>query len=59
MKSVDKAAALAVPGVVAVEAIPQGVVVYAKDSYAAMRGRTALKVDWDLSQGRDAARARR
>lgn len=48
--SVDKTAALAVPGVVAVEAIPQGVVVYARDTYAAMRGRQALKVEWDLSK---------
>ncbi|MEO6214695.1 MAG: molybdopterin cofactor-binding domain-containing protein, partial [Sphingomonas sp.] len=50
VKSVDKQAALAVPGVVAVEAIPSGVVVYAKDTFAAMRGRAALKVDWDLSK---------
>lgn len=50
VKSVDKAAVLAVPGVVAVETIPQGVVVYGKDSFAAMRGRSALAVDWDLSK---------
>ncbi len=50
VKSVDKAAALAVPGVVAVEAIPQGVVVYAKDTFAALKGRSALKVEWDLSK---------
>lgn len=50
VKSVDKRAALAVPGVVAVEAIPQGVVVYAKDTFAAMRGRSALAVEWDLGK---------
>jgi len=50
VKSVDKRAALAVQGVVAVEAIPSGVVVYAKDTFAAMRGRAALKVEWDLAK---------
>ncbi len=50
VKSVDKAAALAVPGVVAVETIPQGVVVYAQDTYTAMRGRSALAVEWNLSK---------
>lgn len=49
VKSVDDSAALAIPGVVAVRQVPSGVVVYAKDSYAAMRGRSALKVDWDLA----------
>ncbi|MDO9368475.1 MAG: xanthine dehydrogenase family protein molybdopterin-binding subunit [Sphingopyxis sp.] len=49
VRSVDKAAALAVPGVVAVEAIAQGVVVYAKGTYPAMKGRAALSVEWDLS----------
>ncbi|RYD97701.1 MAG: xanthine dehydrogenase family protein molybdopterin-binding subunit, partial [Sphingomonadales bacterium] len=43
-------AALAVPGVLAVKTLPQGVVVYAKDSYAAMKGRAALDVTWDLSK---------
>lgn len=49
VKSVDDKAALSVPGVVAVKAIPQGVVVYAEDTYAAMKGRSALAVDWDTS----------
>ena len=48
--SVDDAAALAIPGVVAVRTIPQGVVVYGKDTYAALKGRKALKVQWDLSK---------
>ncbi|MGN6818970.1 MAG: molybdopterin cofactor-binding domain-containing protein [Sphingomonas sp.] len=50
VKSFDDKAALAVPGVVAVKAIPQGVVVYGRDTYAAMKGRAALSVDWDVSQ---------
>lgn len=50
VKSVDKTAALAVPGVLAVESVPMGVVVYAKDTFAAMRGRAALAVEWDLSK---------
>ncbi|MDH7974417.1 molybdopterin-dependent oxidoreductase [Sphingomonas sp. AR_OL41] len=48
--AVDDAAALAIPGVVAVKTIPQGVVVYGKDTYAALQGRKALKVNWDLSK---------
>jgi isoquinoline 1-oxidoreductase beta subunit len=48
--AVDDAAALAVPGVVAVKTIPQGVVVYGRDTYAALQGRKALKVQWDLSK---------
>lgn len=50
VKSVDDKAALAVPGVVAVKTIPQGVVVYGKDTFAAMKGRRALNVEWDLSK---------
>ncbi|MBX9858877.1 MAG: xanthine dehydrogenase family protein molybdopterin-binding subunit [Sphingomonas sp.] len=50
VKTVDDSAARAVAGVVAVKAIPQGVVVYAKDSFAAIKGRGALKVDWDLTK---------
>lgn len=50
VKSVIDTAALAVPGVLAVRTIPHGVVVYAKDSYAARRGVAALDVTWDLSK---------
>lgn len=50
VKSVIDTAAKAVPGVLAVKTIPQGVVVYAKDTHAAMKGRAALDVDWDLSK---------
>ncbi len=50
VKAVDDSATRAMPGVVAVKAIPQGVVVYAKDSFAAIKGRNALKVEWDLTK---------
>lgn len=47
---VNDAAARAIPGVIDVKTIPQGVVVYAKDSWAAIRGVAALDVTWDLSK---------
>jgi isoquinoline 1-oxidoreductase beta subunit len=50
VKSVIDTAALAVPGVLAVKTIPQGVVVYAQDGYAARKGAGALDVTWDLSK---------
>lgn len=50
VKAVVDTAALAVPGVLAVKAIPHGVVVYAKDGYAARKGAAALDVTWDLSR---------
>ncbi|WP_225771682.1 xanthine dehydrogenase family protein molybdopterin-binding subunit [Inquilinus sp. Marseille-Q2685] len=49
-KSVDSTAAKQVPGVVDVVTIPTGVAVVAKDSWAAMKGREALKIDWDFAQ---------
>jgi isoquinoline 1-oxidoreductase beta subunit len=50
VKSVDAAAAKAVPGVVNVVTIPQGVAVIADHTWAAFKGREALKVEWDGSQ---------
>jgi len=47
--SVDDAAARAVPGVVDVVRIPNGVAVVAKDTWSAIKGREALKVTWDDS----------
>ncbi|MFN0179512.1 MAG: molybdopterin cofactor-binding domain-containing protein [Gemmatimonadales bacterium] len=56
VKSVDKTAALAVPGVKAVVEIPAigngvnvhaGVAVVATSTWAALQGRRALKVEWD------------
>ncbi|MFV0299959.1 MAG: molybdopterin cofactor-binding domain-containing protein [Paracoccus sp. (in: a-proteobacteria)] len=45
--SVDDSEARAVPGVRAVHQLPQGVAVYADNTFAALRGRAALKIDWD------------
>lgn len=47
---VDKTAAKATPGVVDVVQIPEGVAVVARNMWAAVRGRDALKVQWDFSR---------
>lgn len=47
----DDRAARAVPGVVAVRAVPQGVAVYAEETWAAIQGRRALEVEWDERVG--------
>ena len=49
VKSFDSAAARQVRGVVDVLEIPQGVVVLAKSTWPAIRGREALKIEWDFS----------
>lgn len=46
VKSVVADDALAIPGVCAVHVIDSGVAVLADDSYAAMRGRRTLQVEW-------------
>ena len=48
--SFDATATKAVPGVVDVKQVPQGVAVYAKGFWAARKGREALKVSWDDSK---------
>lgn len=48
--SADDGAARAVKGVVDVKATPFGVAVLAENSYAALKGRDALKVTWDESE---------
>lgn len=48
--SFDDAEARKVSGVVDVRALPQGVAVYAEDTFSALKGRAALTVDWDLSK---------
>ncbi|MDH2327021.1 molybdopterin-dependent oxidoreductase [Cereibacter sp. SYSU M97828] len=48
--SFDDKAALAVPGVEMVRRIGAGVAVYAKGTYAALKGRRALDVEWDSAQ---------
>ncbi len=51
VKRVRSDAALAVPGVVAVRTLSQGVAVYAEETWAAIQGRRALEVEWDESAG--------
>jgi len=51
VKSFDPARALAVPGVEKVVQVPTGVAVVAAHTWAAMKGREALAVDWNLGPG--------
>jgi len=51
VKSVDDSAARAVNGVVDVRQVPTGVAVYARHTWAALKGRDALKIQWDLGTG--------
>jgi isoquinoline 1-oxidoreductase beta subunit len=48
---VDSAAAKAMPGVVDVVEIPDGVAVVANSYWAAVKARRALKIDWDFGAG--------
>lgn len=47
--SYDDAEAAKVAGVRAIRPLPQGVAVYADNTFAALQARKALKVEWDLS----------
>lgn len=49
VRSFDATAAKAVKGVVEVVEIPRGVAVVAQSTWAAIKGREALKVEWDES----------
>ena len=51
VKSLDDSAARAVKGVVDVKQIPAGVAVIAQHTWAAMKGREVLKIEWDLGPG--------
>jgi len=51
MVSFDASAARKVKGVTDVVAVPEGVAVVARSTWAAMQGRRALKVTWDESAG--------
>jgi len=51
MVSFDATAAKKVKGVTDVVAVPEGVAVVAKTTWAALQGRRALKVTWDESAG--------
>jgi isoquinoline 1-oxidoreductase beta subunit len=50
VKSVDGAAAKAIKGVVDVVSLPDAVAVLARDTWSAIRGRAALKIEWDDSK---------
>jgi isoquinoline 1-oxidoreductase subunit beta len=50
---VDDSAARAVAGVVDVKEVPSGIAVYATNTWAAKRGREALKIDWDAGPNRN------
>ena len=50
VKSFDAAQALAISGVTDVVEIPEGVAVVATDSWSAISGRNALKIEWDDDQ---------
>ncbi len=52
VRRVDDTAARAVSGVVDVKEIPAGIVVYATNTWAAKRGREALKIDWNEGANR-------
>lgn len=51
VRSFDASAALAVPGVVEVKQVPTGVAVIARHTWAALRGREALRIEWDPGTG--------
>jgi isoquinoline 1-oxidoreductase beta subunit len=47
VRSVDAAAAKAIPGMIEVVQVPAGVAVVGKSFWAAKQGRDALKIEWD------------
>ncbi len=49
-KSIDRAAALKIPGVTAVVEVPAGIAVLGKGFWPAHQGRAALRVEWDESK---------
>jgi len=51
LRSFDATTARAIRGVVSVKEIPSGVAVLAENTWAAIRGREALQIDWDLGEG--------
>lgn len=46
-EQIDDSAARAIPGVVDVQKIPSGIAVIAKNTWAALKGREALKASWN------------
>ncbi len=57
VKHVDAAAARKVKGVVKVVRVPTGVAVVARDTWSAIKGREALKVEWDFTKAEDVTSA--
>ncbi len=53
LKSFDDTAAKAVPGVLQVIQVPSGVAVVGSNTWAAISGRKALKIDWDMGPNTD------
>lgn len=51
LDSIDDSAAIRVPGVIKVAKLDQGVVVFGESTWAALQGRDALKVRWNLGDG--------
>ncbi|NDV86086.1 molybdopterin-dependent oxidoreductase [Aurantimonas aggregata] len=49
VKSFDDSAARQVQGVVDVKRVPQGIAIYAENTFAALKGRAALTIEWDLA----------
>jgi isoquinoline 1-oxidoreductase subunit beta len=50
LKSFDDTQTRKIKGVVEVKQLSNGVAVYAKNTFTAIKGRNALKIDWDNSQ---------
>ncbi|EUC00113.1 Isoquinoline 1-oxidoreductase [Rhizobium sp. CF080] len=50
VKSFNDAEARKVQGVVDVKQVPSGIAVYADNTFAALKGRDALSIEWDLSK---------
>lgn len=50
VKSFDDTEARKIAGVVDVKQVPPGIAVYGENTFAALKGRDALKIEWDLSK---------
>ncbi|HEV7250254.1 MAG TPA: xanthine dehydrogenase family protein molybdopterin-binding subunit [Shinella sp.] len=50
VKSFDDSEARKIKGVVDVKQIPQGIAVYADNTFTALKGRDALRIEWDLGK---------
>ncbi|AIE84300.1 xanthine dehydrogenase family protein molybdopterin-binding subunit [Fimbriimonas ginsengisoli] len=58
LKSVDDADARKVPGVIDVQKVDSGVAVFATNTWAAMKGREALKLEWNPGPNADLTTAK-